>query len=173
MTTTSRNGVLLDDCYYFNDEMDKPATTTPSRPRKVPKGTSSYQAAWILVSDIGSQTLGWNITMKTWIWPSMTQRPAWRRRGKFGTTRNRRSWHRIRQPCKVRDLPRPYAGAGTPANRWIPQAPGDRVNRKSGIPWRDRASSKCTHPRASWPIWRIKIPHPEKCIPFLQFYSDK
>ncbi|RPA94819.1 DUF663-domain-containing protein [Choiromyces venosus 120613-1] len=58
MTTTSRKGVLLDDHHYFDDEVDEPVTTAPSRPRKLPKGTSSYQAAWILDDDIDSEDSG-------------------------------------------------------------------------------------------------------------------
>lgn len=58
MTTTSRKGVLLDDHHYFDDEVDEPITSAPSRPRKLPKGTSSYQAAWILDDDIDSEDSG-------------------------------------------------------------------------------------------------------------------
>ncbi|KAK9426828.1 putative AARP2CN domain-containing protein [Seiridium unicorne] len=50
---TAKKGVLLDDHHYFSeDEIEKPA-----RPVKVPKGTSSYQAAWYLedVSDSESE----------------------------------------------------------------------------------------------------------------------
>lgn len=50
---TSKKGVLLDDHHYFSeDEMDKPAA-----PRKLPQGTSNYQAAWFLedVSDSESE----------------------------------------------------------------------------------------------------------------------
>ncbi|KAI0124954.1 hypothetical protein BJ170DRAFT_635827 [Xylariales sp. AK1849] len=49
VATVSKKGVLLDDHHYFSeDEMDK-----PTRPLKLPKGTSEYQAAWYLedVSD--------------------------------------------------------------------------------------------------------------------------
>lgn len=58
MTTISRKGVLLDGHHYFDDEIDEPVTTIPSRPRKLPKGTSAYQAAWILDDDIGSEDSG-------------------------------------------------------------------------------------------------------------------
>jgi pre-rRNA-processing protein TSR1 len=49
VATTSKKGVLLDDHHYFSeDEMDRPAAQ-----KKLPKGTSDYQAAWYLddVSD--------------------------------------------------------------------------------------------------------------------------
>ncbi|KAG0643199.1 hypothetical protein HOY80DRAFT_1034229 [Tuber brumale] len=58
MTTTSRKGVLLDDHHYFDDEIDEPTTATPRCPRKFPKGTSAYQAAWILDDDIDSEDSG-------------------------------------------------------------------------------------------------------------------
>jgi pre-rRNA-processing protein TSR1 len=46
---TERKGVLLDDHHYFSDDDDG----VPDKPKKLPKGTSSYQAAWYLddVSD--------------------------------------------------------------------------------------------------------------------------
>ena len=49
---SEKKGVLLDDYHYFSEDEDQ-ATT---RPRRLPKGTSSYQAAWYLddVSDSGS-----------------------------------------------------------------------------------------------------------------------
>lgn len=49
---TERKGVLLDDHHYFSDD----ETHIPARPKKLPKGTSDYQAAWYLddVSDSGS-----------------------------------------------------------------------------------------------------------------------
>lgn len=53
MTGATRKGVLLDDHHYFSDD----ETHMPSQPRKLPKGTSSYQAAWYLddnISDSGS-----------------------------------------------------------------------------------------------------------------------
>ncbi|MCJ1274706.1 hypothetical protein MMC21_002504 [Puttea exsequens] len=47
-----RRGVLLDDHHYFSDD----ETHLPEPPRRVPKGTSSYQSAWFLgdISDSGS-----------------------------------------------------------------------------------------------------------------------
>lgn len=50
---SERKGVLLDDHHYFSDEEEDDA---PKRPRRLPKGTSAYQAAWYLddVSDSGS-----------------------------------------------------------------------------------------------------------------------
>ncbi|EEH11517.1 ribosome biogenesis protein TSR1 [Histoplasma capsulatum G186AR] len=52
MADTEKKGVLLDDHHYFSDGDDKHS----SRPRRLPKGTSDYQAAWYLddVSDSGS-----------------------------------------------------------------------------------------------------------------------
>ena len=49
---TDRRGVLLDDHHYFSDD----ATHVPKPPKRLPKGTSSYQAAWFLgdMSDSGS-----------------------------------------------------------------------------------------------------------------------
>lgn len=50
---TEKRGVLLDDHHYFSDD----ETHLPAAPRRLPKGTSSYQAAWFLgdkVSDDGS-----------------------------------------------------------------------------------------------------------------------
>ncbi|SPQ27681.1 93dd2741-2ad2-4634-9cb9-48c5b2295d65 [Thermothielavioides terrestris] len=53
--TTSRKGVLLDDHHYFSD--DDRVEELPM-PKKLPRGTSKYQAAWFLadedVSDSGS-----------------------------------------------------------------------------------------------------------------------
>ncbi|KAL9599804.1 MAG: hypothetical protein Q9219_003590 [cf. Caloplaca sp. 3 TL-2023] len=43
---SERKGVLLDDHHYFSDDGDN--TMMPPLPRKLPKGTSSYQAAWFL-----------------------------------------------------------------------------------------------------------------------------
>ncbi|KAL8760994.1 MAG: hypothetical protein Q9184_002846 [Pyrenodesmia sp. 2 TL-2023] len=43
-TTSGRKGVLLDDHHYHSDEDDN----MPLPPKKLPKGTSSYQAAWFL-----------------------------------------------------------------------------------------------------------------------------
>lgn len=47
-----RKGVLLDDHHYFSDDNSH----IPEQPKKLPKGTSSYQAAWYLddVSESGS-----------------------------------------------------------------------------------------------------------------------
>lgn len=42
---TERKGVLLDDHHYFSDEEDEEARP---RPKRLPKGTSKYQAAWYL-----------------------------------------------------------------------------------------------------------------------------
>ncbi|EER25358.1 hypothetical protein CPC735_064580 [Coccidioides posadasii C735 delta SOWgp] len=53
MADTERKGVLLDDHHYFSDEEEEEVSR---RPMRLPKGTSSYQAAWYLddVSDSGS-----------------------------------------------------------------------------------------------------------------------
>ncbi|KAK1776974.1 hypothetical protein QBC45DRAFT_417807 [Copromyces sp. CBS 386.78] len=51
--TTSKKGVLLDDHHYFSEEEPEAYTA----PKKLPRGTSKYQAAWYLdddVSDSGS-----------------------------------------------------------------------------------------------------------------------
>ncbi|KAL7267188.1 ribosome biogenesis protein tsr1 [Rhizina undulata] len=48
--TESRRGVLLDDHHYFDDEIDE-INQPYEAPRKLPKGTSAYQAAWILDDD--------------------------------------------------------------------------------------------------------------------------
>lgn len=45
--TTNPQSVLLDDHYFFEEKEDERYT----RPRRLPKGTSNYQAAWILDSD--------------------------------------------------------------------------------------------------------------------------
>lgn len=49
---TERRGVLLDDHHYFSDD----ESHLPEAPKRLPKGTSSYQAAWFLgdISDSGS-----------------------------------------------------------------------------------------------------------------------
>lgn len=47
MVSAPEKGVLLDDHHYFDDKEDEAYT----RPRRLPKGTSDYQAAWILDSD--------------------------------------------------------------------------------------------------------------------------
>ena len=41
---TERRGVLLDEHHYFSDD----ETHLPEGPKRLPKGTSSYQAAWFL-----------------------------------------------------------------------------------------------------------------------------
>jgi pre-rRNA-processing protein TSR1 len=50
---SERKGVLLDDHHYFSDEEEEVA---PAKQRRLPKGTSNYQAAWYLddMSDSGS-----------------------------------------------------------------------------------------------------------------------
>lgn len=53
MTGATKKGVLLDDHHYFSDDEGH----LPAKPKKLPKGTSSYQAAWYLddaISDSGS-----------------------------------------------------------------------------------------------------------------------
>ncbi|MCJ1445456.1 MAG: hypothetical protein MMC23_005961 [Stictis urceolatum] len=49
---SKRKGVLLDDHHYFEDD----ETHLPEQPKRLPKGTSKYQAAWFLgdMSDSGS-----------------------------------------------------------------------------------------------------------------------
>lgn len=49
---SERRGVLLDDHHYFSDD----EAHLPEAPKRLPKGTSSYQAAWFLgdMSDSGS-----------------------------------------------------------------------------------------------------------------------
>lgn len=49
---TERRGVLLDDHHYFSDDNSH----LPEAPKRLPKGTSSYQAAWFLgdISDSDS-----------------------------------------------------------------------------------------------------------------------
>jgi pre-rRNA-processing protein TSR1 len=53
MAPTERKGVLLDDHHYFSDEEEE---VEPKRTRRLPKGTSKYQAAWYIddLSDDGS-----------------------------------------------------------------------------------------------------------------------
>ena len=55
MATSEHKGVLLDDHHYFSDD----TSHIPPAPKKLPKGTSSYQAAWYLedVSDSDSDIL--------------------------------------------------------------------------------------------------------------------
>lgn len=51
---STRKGVLLDDHHYFSDDDQDDVT---AKPKRVPKGTSNYQAAWFLgddMSDSGS-----------------------------------------------------------------------------------------------------------------------
>ncbi|PQE07263.1 hypothetical protein CJF31_00004963 [Rutstroemia sp. NJR-2017a BVV2] len=53
VATTEKRGVLLDDHHYFSDD----ETHLPAVPKRLPKGTSNYQAAWFLgdeFSDSGS-----------------------------------------------------------------------------------------------------------------------
>ncbi|KAL4893157.1 hypothetical protein BDV59DRAFT_32697 [Aspergillus ambiguus] len=52
MAETDRKGVLLDDHHYFSDD----DSHIPSKPKRLPKGTSEYQSSWYLddVSDSGS-----------------------------------------------------------------------------------------------------------------------
>jgi pre-rRNA-processing protein TSR1 len=53
VATTEKRGVLLDDHHYFSDD----ETHLPAMPKRLPKGTSAYQAAWYLgdnFSDSGS-----------------------------------------------------------------------------------------------------------------------
>ena len=47
-----KRGVLLDDHHYFSDD----ETYTPQAPKALPKGTSSYQAAWFLGDMSGSES---------------------------------------------------------------------------------------------------------------------
>ncbi|RKF57702.1 Ribosome biogenesis protein tsr1 [Erysiphe neolycopersici] len=52
-TMPEKRGVLLDDHHYFSDD----ETHLPSKPKRLPKGTSAYQSAWFLgdeYSDSGS-----------------------------------------------------------------------------------------------------------------------
>ncbi|RDW82317.1 putative TSR1 [Coleophoma cylindrospora] len=53
VAATEKRGVLLDDHHYFSDD----ETHMPAVPKRLPKGTSAYQAAWFLgdnFSDSGS-----------------------------------------------------------------------------------------------------------------------
>jgi pre-rRNA-processing protein TSR1 len=53
VATSDKRGVLLDDHNYFSDD----ETHLPQMPKRLPKGTSAYQAAWYLgdnFSDSGS-----------------------------------------------------------------------------------------------------------------------
>ena len=49
---TEKRGVLLDDHHYYSDEKAQ----VSDKPKKLPEGTSNYQAAWFLgdMSDLGS-----------------------------------------------------------------------------------------------------------------------
>src|SRR2546423_1499278 len=53
--TSERKGVLLDDHHYFSDDYSH----LPTPPKKLPRGTSTYQSAWYLedVSDSDSDIL--------------------------------------------------------------------------------------------------------------------
>ncbi|CAO2651345.1 Nn.00g096420.m01.CDS01 [Neocucurbitaria sp. VM-36] len=53
LAPTERKGVLLDDHHYFSDEEEEYEKV---RPKRLPKGTSTYQSAWYLddLSDSGS-----------------------------------------------------------------------------------------------------------------------
>ncbi|OAL39268.1 hypothetical protein AYO20_01586 [Fonsecaea nubica] len=55
VATTEHKGVLLDDHHYFSDDNSH----IPPRPKKLPPGTSNYQAAWFLddVSDSESDMM--------------------------------------------------------------------------------------------------------------------
>ncbi len=58
VSVSTKKGVLLDDHHYFSDEEEK----QPSKLKRLPKGTSTYQSAWYLdddnVSDSGSDLDG-------------------------------------------------------------------------------------------------------------------
>lgn len=69
---TEKKGVLLDDHHYFSDD----ETHLPEAPKRLPKGTSSYQAAWFLgdMSDSGSdvddgETLDQDLSMEQPVGP--------------------------------------------------------------------------------------------------------
>lgn len=53
-SSTERRGVLLDDHYYFEDDV----AHLPKAPKRVPKGTSNYQSAWYL-GDEGDSGSDW------------------------------------------------------------------------------------------------------------------
>ena len=55
VATSEHKGVLLDDHHYFSDD----TSHVPRPPKRLPKGTSSYQAAWFLedMSDSDSDIL--------------------------------------------------------------------------------------------------------------------
>jgi len=46
---TTKKGVLLDNHHYFSEEED---AASPAQPKRLPRGTSTYQAAWYLDDDI-------------------------------------------------------------------------------------------------------------------------
>jgi pre-rRNA-processing protein TSR1 len=48
VAASDKRGVLLDDHHYFSDD----ETHLPAVPKRLPKGTSSYQAAWFLGADV-------------------------------------------------------------------------------------------------------------------------
>ncbi|KAH8899504.1 DUF663-domain-containing protein [Thozetella sp. PMI_491] len=52
VSASTRKGVLLDDHHYFSDEEAEQA----KKPRRLPKGTSNYQAAWYLDDVEGSDS---------------------------------------------------------------------------------------------------------------------
>lgn len=49
---TERRGVLLDDHHYFSED----ETYLPETPKRLPRGTSSYQSAWFLEDDPDSDS---------------------------------------------------------------------------------------------------------------------
>ena len=53
VVTTQPHGVLIDDHHYFEEKEDERYTA----PRRLPKGTSAYQASWILDSDFSESEL--------------------------------------------------------------------------------------------------------------------
>lgn len=55
VATTEKRGVLLDDHHYFSDD----ETHLPDAPKRLPKGTSAYQAAWFLGADISDDGSDW------------------------------------------------------------------------------------------------------------------
>ncbi|KAL8319059.1 hypothetical protein RB597_006041 [Gaeumannomyces tritici] len=64
VSAPSKKGVLLDDHHYFSDDEEGQAP----RAKKLPKGTSAYQAAWYLddgVSDSGSDMEDFDMTDAT------------------------------------------------------------------------------------------------------------
>ncbi|KAG9233854.1 putative ribosome biogenesis protein tsr1 like protein [Amylocarpus encephaloides] len=55
VATTEKRGVLLDDHHYFSDD----ETHFPAAPKRLPKGTSKYQAAWFLGDDFSDSGSDW------------------------------------------------------------------------------------------------------------------